>query len=104
MSKALPLDTLLFRVHLIRVHGSQSNPTLRLILVESKSAQPVYEGFGSWMQCMRWIGELSGTGIRGDELAPVRRLLDKQRLVTMKDEVRASMNALEALGLNRVDS
>ncbi len=104
MSKALPVDTLQFRVHLIRVHGRPRTPSLRVILVETTSAQAVYEGFGSWSKCMRWIGELSSIGIRGDELALVRKLLDQERLVTMKDEVRASLDTLELLGLHRVDS
>ncbi len=104
MSKALPVTTLPFRVHLIRVHGQQSIPSLRVILVEAKSAKAVYEGFGSWPECMGWIRELSSFGISGDELINVQKLLDQERLVTMKDEVRASLDTLESLGFHRVDS
>jgi hypothetical protein len=103
MSKAHPAATLPFRVHLIRVHGSKNNPTLRVLLVEVTSAQTVYEGFGSWSKCMRWINQLSNFGILRDELVAVRKLLGQERLVTMKDEVRASLDELGALGLHRAD-
>jgi len=104
MSKSRSAVTHQFRVHLIRLHGHQSSPTLRVILVEATSAQAVYEGFGPWPECMRWIGELTSCGISGDELVLVQQLLDQKRLVTMKDEVRASLDALESLGLHRADS
>lgn len=104
MSTPTSAVTLQFRVHLIRMHGDPINPTLRVILVEAASAQAVYEGFGPWPECMRWIGALATIGVSGDELANVRQLLDQNRLVTMKDQVRASMDALESLGLHRADS
>jgi hypothetical protein len=104
MSKALPDGTLPFRVHLIRIPGRKSSPTLRLLLVEATSGQAVYEGFGSWSKCMRWIVQLSIIGIPRDELAAVRKRLDRNRLVTMNDQVWASLVELESLGLHRADS
>ena len=104
MSKALPMMKLPFRVHLIRMYGRKSNPTLRVLLVEVTSAQAVYEGFGSWAKCTRWIHRLSEAGISRGELALIRKLLDQNRLVTTKDEVRASPDELMSLGLHRADS
>jgi hypothetical protein len=95
--------TLLFRVYLIRMHGSENAPTLRLILVEAANTHAVYEGFGSWPECVRWISRLSNMDVFRDDLAAVRRLLDQKRLVTIKSEVRASVDAIESLGLHRVD-
>jgi hypothetical protein len=103
MSKALPAAAFPFRVHLIRIHGNKDNPTLRVLLVEATNAQAVYEGFGSWSECMRWISQLSNITILRSELAIVRKLLDQERMVTMKNEVRASGDELESLGLHRAD-
>jgi hypothetical protein len=104
MSNVLPVIKLPFRVHLIRMHGRKSRPTLRVLLVEATSAQAVYEGFGSWSKCTRWINQLSSIGISRDELTLARKLLDQNRLVTVKDEVQASPDELNSLGLHRADS
>ena len=104
MSQSPSAVTLAFRAHLIRVDGPRSSPNLRLILAEAASARMVYEGFGSWLECMRWIGALTRIGISGDELALIRQQLDQKRLATMKDEVLASPDELESLGLHRADS
>ena len=92
-----------FRVHLIRIDGRKGKLAVRVMLVETTSAQAVYEGFGSWSKCRRWINQLSSIGISRYELAAVRKLLDRKRLATIK-EVRASLYDLEALGLHRADS
>jgi hypothetical protein len=99
----LRLRKLPFRIHLIRVHGRKGNLTVRVLLVETTSAQAVYEGFASWSKCRRWIKQLSNIGTSGYELAAVRKLLDQKRLATIK-EVQASLYDLEALGLHRADS
>ncbi len=102
MTKAPPQGPLPFRVHLIRIHGR--SPTLRFLLVEATSAQAVYEGFASWSKCMRWMVQLSKAGIAGKELAAARKRLDQNLLVTISDEVWASVEELESLGLHRADT
>jgi hypothetical protein len=92
-----------FRIHLIGIHGRKGRLTVRVLLVEITSAQAVYEGFGSWSKCSRWINQLSSIGISKGELTVVRKLLDQKKLATIK-EVRASRHDLEALGLHRADS
>jgi hypothetical protein len=92
-----------FRIHLIRIYERKSALTVRVMLVETTSAQPVYEGFGSWSKCRRWINQLSSVRVSRGELAVVRKLLDQRRLATIL-EVRASPYDLESLGLHRVDS
>ena len=99
----LRLLKLSFRIHLIRIHGRKNSLTVRVMLVETTSAQAVYEGFGSWSKCRRWINQLSSIGISRYELAAVRKLLDQKRLATIK-EVQASLYDIEALGLHRADS
>jgi hypothetical protein len=103
MSNAFPVVKLPFRVHLIRIQGRKGNLTVRVLLVETTSAQAVYEGFGSWPKCRRWINQLSTVRVSKDELAVVQKLLDRKQLATIK-EVRASLHDLELLGLHRADS
>ena len=92
--------TLPFRAHLFRIHGDK---TVRILLVETTSAQAVYEGFGPWSKCRRWIKRLAPSGVSKDELAIVRKLLDRKQLATIRN-VRASVHDLEALGFHRADS
>ena len=99
----LRLRKLPFRIHLIRVQGRKGSVTVRVLLVETTSAQAVYEGLGSWSKCRRWINQLSSIDISRNELAVIRKLLDQKRLATIK-EVQASLCDLEALGLHRADS
>ena len=99
----LHLRKLPFRIHLIRVPGRKGSVTVRVLLVETTSAQAVYEGFVSWSKCRRWINQLSSIRISRYELAVIQKLLDRKRLATIK-EVEASLYDLEALGLHRADS
>lgn len=93
-----------FRIHLIRMHERRKGSlTVRVMFVEIASAQAVYEGFGSWSKCTRWINQLSSIRVSRSELAVVRKLLDRKQLATIK-EVQASAGELEAIGLCRVDS
>lgn len=100
-----PKDHLLklpFRIHLIRMYERKGTLTVRVMLVETTGAQAVYEGFGSWTKCRRWINQLSSIRISRYELAVIRKLLDQKRLATIR-EVHASLYDLEALGLQRAD-
>ena len=69
---------------------------------ETTSAVAIYEGFGAWSTCKRWIERLSDIGLSPDELAVVRNSLERRRLVTIQ-EVRASLDEIELLGLHRAD-
>jgi hypothetical protein len=102
MNNAPPAVRLSFRVHLIRIHGPESTPVVRVLLVETTSAVAIYEGFGAWSTCKRWIERLSDIGLSPDELAVVRNSLERRRLVTIQ-EVRASLDEIELLGLHRAD-
>jgi hypothetical protein len=102
------IDTVLasqlsFRVHLIRIYGSESHPTMRFILVETKSARTIYEGFGTWEQCLHWLTQLSGWAIPIDELVAIEKRLMLKQLATIQ-EVKASLADLDRVGLLRATS
>jgi hypothetical protein len=103
MDSALTDARLSFRVHFIRMHGPENDPRVRMLLVESTKAQPVYEGSGSWLQCKCWIGQLSGYVILRDQLAAVQKDLDLRRLATIK-QIWTSEHELDSAGFRRVDS
>jgi hypothetical protein len=76
---------------------------VRVMLTRTTSAQVVYAGFRSWARCQRWIKRLSSNLMREDELAMVRKRLRRKRLATT-NEVRASVQDIESLGLYRIDN
>jgi hypothetical protein len=103
MSNVLPTVKLTFRVYFICIHGPESRPMVRVLLVEAGSAQVIYDGLGSWPQCRRWIEQLSGDMMPEHEVAIIQKRLRRKRLTAIK-EVRASLLDIESLGLCRVDS
>lgn len=102
MTKSRSVAKLRFRLHLIRMHGSDRRLAVRVLLVETSSAESVYEGLGSWTKCMGWITRLSTIRVSREELAVVRKRLDQKRLATI-EEVVASPREIESLGLRRAD-
>jgi hypothetical protein len=103
MIKSLPRVKRSFRVYLICIHGPESNPLVRVLLVETTGSQVIFDGFGTWPQCERWIERLSANRKPEGELAAARKRLDRKRLATI-NEVKASLRDIESLGLYRVDS
>jgi hypothetical protein len=85
------------------MHGLESDPTVRVLLVESTGALVIYEGFGSWLQCKRWIAQLSGYVTLRDQLAAVQKRLELKQLATIK-EIWTSLHELESVGFHRVDN
>ena len=92
----------MFRIHFIRVDGTEKRLTVRILLVEIPGAQVVYEGFGSWSKCIRWIERIPGVSIPKGDWAAARKLLDRKQLATIQ-EVSASLRDLDSLRLSRVD-
>ena len=84
------------------MNGPESDPTVRVILVQTIGAQTTYEGFGTWSQCRGWIAQISECAIFGDEFAAVERLLEMKRLATI-EEVQVSLRDLESVGFHRAD-
>jgi hypothetical protein len=84
------------------MNGSESDPTVRVILVQTTGTQTTYEKLGTWSQCRRWITQISECAIFGDQLAAVERRLEMKRLATIK-EVQISLHDLESVGFHRVD-
>jgi hypothetical protein len=103
MDDALPDARIAFRAYLIRLHGPESGPTIRVLLVEASKARSIYEGFGSWPQCERWIGQLTGWITPRDVLADLHKRLEQKQLATI-NVVRTSVQDIESAGLSRVDS
>jgi hypothetical protein len=102
MDQALPIVRLSFRVHLIRIHGPEVEPTVRGLLVETTNALAVYEGFGRWSQWKLWIGQISESVIQRDKLAAAHKRLDQNKMATI--EVRATLDDLDSVGLRRADT
>ena len=90
-------------MHFIRVIGAEKGLTVKILLVERKTAQPIYEGLGTWSQCKRWVAQISGYAIMGGPLIAVRKRLETNQLATIH-EMRATLNDIESAGLCRVDS
>jgi hypothetical protein len=79
------------------MRGPKSEPTVRILLVETEGAQAVYEGFGSWSQCERLIVQISGCEISGGQLAAVKKRLELNRLASIQG-VLASLQTLDSVG------
>jgi hypothetical protein len=82
------------------MNGPGSELTVRVILVERMGIGCVYEGFGTWRQCRRWIVQISGCVILAEQFAAVQKCLELNRLATI-DEVQASFYDLESVGFRR---
>lgn len=91
-----------FRVHFIRTDGRESDPTVRVLLIETSAGQTIYEGFGTWSQCRRWVAQISECAILGDQLAAIQKRLEMKSLATI-EEIQVSLNALESAGFRRAD-
>ena len=102
MDSALPDALLSFRAYFIRIHGPEIDPTVRVLLVETTQAQPIYGGFGSLSQCERWIVQLTGWIIPKDVLSVLRKRIEQKRMATIKG-VQASRREIESIGLQRLD-
>jgi hypothetical protein len=98
MDSALPDARLSFRAYFIRIHGPESDPTVRVLFVETSTAKSIYEGFGSLSQCERWIVQLTGWIITRDVLAVLRKRLKQRRMATIKG-VQVSRREIESIGL-----
>jgi hypothetical protein len=102
MNSALPDDQLSFRAYFIRIHGPEIDPTVRMLLVETSVAQPIYEGFGSLSQCEQWMVQLTGWIIPKDVLSVFRKRIEQKRMATIKG-VQVSRREIESIGLQRLD-
>jgi hypothetical protein len=98
MDSALPDAPLSFRAYFIRIHGPEIDPTVRMLLVETLVAQPIYEGFGSLSQCEQWIVQLTGWIIP----SVLRKRIEQKRMATMKG-LHVSRREIESIGLQRLD-
>jgi hypothetical protein len=85
------------------MYGQESDPVVRVLLVETTRAQSIYEGFGTWPQCRDWIAQVSECVIFGDQFAAIEKRLEMKRLATIQ-EVQVSLGRLESIGFCRVDS
>ena len=103
MNEALPTTRQSFRMHFIRMHGPESDPTVRVLLVETTRAGAVFEGFGTWSQCKLWVMRISEFAISGNQLAAIHKCLELKRLATI-DDVRASLRDIDSVGLRRADT
>jgi hypothetical protein len=102
MSDGLQTDRLSFRVHFMRIKGPESDPTVRVLLVETIKARTIYEGFGTWLQCRRWVTRISECAILGDQFATVEKRLELNRWA-MIEGLWASPYDLESVGFHRAD-
>jgi hypothetical protein len=93
----------MFRVHVMRMYEPEQELSVRVLIVETSHAQPVYERCGTWSQCEIWIAELSGWFISKDELIKVRKRVEQKRMATIK-QIRTSFHKMESIGFCRVDN
>ena len=103
MNEALPNIRLSFRARFIRMNAHERDPTVRVILVERTESKTIYEAFGTWRQCKRWIARVSGCVILADQFVAVQKCIELNRLATIH-EVQASMDDLESVGFRRANS
>ena len=72
-----PTIRLSFRVHFIPLNGPDNDPEVRVLLVETASAQTIYEASGSWAQCdgcMDLMVLRGGQGVSHEEIAAAQQL------------------------------
>jgi hypothetical protein len=91
-----------FCAYFIRMHGPESDFTVRMLLVETTGGKTIFEGIGSWLQCERWIAQISGWIIPMKKLVLVRKRIEQKRLAAIT-AVRSSVESVESVGLTRVD-
>jgi len=84
------------------MNGPETNPTVRVLLVETTGAMLIYERFGNWNQCRRWVAQISEYAVFGDEFAAIEKRLEMKRLATI-NEIHVSSCDLESEGFCRVD-
>jgi hypothetical protein len=85
------------------MNAQDRDPTVRVILVETTELRTIYESFGTWRECKRWITLVSGCVIHPDQFAAAQKRLKLNRLATI-NEVEASVNDLELVGFRRAGS
>jgi hypothetical protein len=98
MDSALSDARLSLRVYFISMNGPESDPLVRMLLVETSKAQSIYEGFGSLSQCKQWFVQLTGWIIPRDVLSVLRKRLKQRQMATIKG-VRVSRREIESIGL-----
>jgi hypothetical protein len=87
-----------FRAYFIRIYGPEIDPIVRMLLVETSVAQPIYEGFGSLPECERWIVQLTGWIIPKDVMSDLRKRIEQKRMATING-VQVSRREIESIGL-----
>lgn len=102
MDSALPDVRLSFCAYFIRIHGPESDPTVRVLLVETSKAQSIYEGFGSLSQCELWVGQLTYWIIPKDVVSVLRKRIEQKRMATING-FKISRREIESIGLQRLD-
>jgi hypothetical protein len=73
-----------------------------MLLVATAGDSAVYESFGSWPKCLRWMKHLSRSGVSSHDLSVVKKLFERYQYATFA-EVTASTDDLESQGYRRVD-
>jgi hypothetical protein len=97
MNNTFPTIQLSFRAYFIRMKGHESELMVRVILVGNTGTKSIYERFGTWRQCRRWIVQISGSVILAEQFTAVQKCLELNRLATIA-ELQVSPHDLESVG------
>jgi hypothetical protein len=101
MDSAVPDARLSFRVYIIRLHGPENDPMVRVLLVETSKTKSIYEV--RIVVAMRAMGRSTHSWIIPRNVLSVLRKRRKQRrMATIKGE-RVSRREIESIGLQRLD-
>lgn len=73
-----------------------------MLWVAPSETPAVYEGFGTWNKCIKWINKLSDIETATHDWINTYKLLERDQYV-MIPCVYASVHQLEMLGFERVD-
>ena len=102
IKNSVPKVQATFSIHLIAISGAKRRPKVRMLFVEASGADVVYEGQGSWSQCMRWIQRLTIMNASKPDLVAAKKDFSRSHFATLS-EVRVPFLELESMGLQRVD-
>lgn len=102
MDKPLDLTEQTFLIHLIAVSDSPRKPKVRMLWVATTGVPAVYEGQGSWSQCIYRVKRVPHIDISESEWVRAKELFERNQYATLH-KVRASLHALESLGFQRAD-
>lgn len=92
-------DAPIFRAHLIWLSGPACDPTVRMLLADSRS---VYEGIASWSKYHSWLSSFLDTPAPEQILGDLKRILVRNQYAILSN-LTIRLDHLDIYGFQRAD-